>query len=163
MALKLEVEERAPRRQPQQADNNSIDIAPEIASESESDVLIDAADTMEEITFPKPRQRSFLLLPAVMDFSERPDFSSFPRRRTAVEIIATRFTRRIVALQRVLEAPETHAERLARALHKIRKSGELKPVVAPASVPSGLPPEIGILHGEISFELRQALKRWDSS
>lgn len=163
MALKLDVKPKILHLNAPYLDDVSTDAGPETAVESGGDNVGNAPNGIEEITFSKPRQRSFTLLPALIDFSERPDLSNFPGNSISVDVAAKRFSRRIVALQRVLEAPEAHAKRLARALHKIRQSKELKPVVAPTPVPSGLPPEIGILHGGIAFELRNFLKLWDSS
>ncbi|MEO0883786.1 MAG: hypothetical protein AAFY34_13800, partial [Pseudomonadota bacterium] len=125
-----------------------------------------ASETFEDIeqaVFPRARRVRLSLLPPLMDFSERPDFSGFQRARMPVHIAVRRFSRRIIALQRVLDAPEAHAKRLARRLYAIRQSGELTPIVAPGAPPAGLSPEIGILHGGISFELREALVLWDTS
>lgn len=159
MALKLEVEPIRPRSTFTQSNATYGDSAPEASA----DVSLESIGSIEDIDFPKPYQRSFSLLPDPMDFSECPDFSSLSRNTTPVDIAVGRFTRRIAALQRVLEAPEAHAKRLARALNKVRNSEELRPIVIPTAVPSGLAPEIGILHGGIAFELREALKVWDSS
>ncbi|MEO0883511.1 MAG: hypothetical protein AAFY34_12410 [Pseudomonadota bacterium] len=118
---------------------------------------------IEQAVFPKTRRVRLSLLPPLMDFSERPDFSGVQRSPTPVHIAVRRFSRRIIALQRVLDAPEAHAKRLARRLYDLRQSGELTPIVAPGAPPAGLSPEIGILHGGISFELREALKGWASA
>ncbi|MEM6901359.1 MAG: hypothetical protein AAF583_16520, partial [Pseudomonadota bacterium] len=120
-------------------------------------------DGIEEITFPRLRQPSLSLLPPVMDFSEGVDLSQLPRRTTPVHIMARRFSRRIVALQKVLDAPEVHAKRLARSLHRIRKAGEPKPFLVASSFPNGFRPELSLLHVGLTERLRAQLKAWDSS
>ncbi|MEM9844883.1 MAG: hypothetical protein AAF965_08800, partial [Pseudomonadota bacterium] len=78
-------------------------------------------------------------------------------------IMARRFSRRIVALQKVLDAPEAHAKRLARSLHRIRKAGEPKPFLVASSFPNGFKPELSLLHVGLTERLRAQLDLWDSS
>jgi len=99
-------------------------------------------DCVETVEFPEARQRGLSLMPRIIDISERPDFSHLPRVATPIHISTKRFARRIVALQRVLEAPEAHAKRLARHLFKLRKSKESAPVLMPLAIPNGLAREI---------------------
>ncbi|MEM8637095.1 MAG: hypothetical protein AAGF33_19185, partial [Pseudomonadota bacterium] len=120
-------------------------------------------DGVELVAFPRARRASLSLVPQLIDFSERSDLSDLPRNTTPIHIAAKRFSRRIIALQKVLDAPEVHAKRLARHLSKLRKSGEPKPLLMPAAVPTGLPPEIGLLYGGLAHQLRDAIKAWDSS
>ncbi|MEM7661416.1 MAG: hypothetical protein AAF292_04135 [Pseudomonadota bacterium] len=120
-------------------------------------------DGVELVEFPRGRSASLSLVPQLVDFSERPDLSHLPRNTTPTQIAARRFSRRIIALQKVLDAPEAHAKRLARHLSKLRKSGEPKPLLIPTAVPAGLSPEIGLLHGGLAHQLRDALKAWDGS
>ncbi|MEM7663915.1 MAG: hypothetical protein AAF292_16850 [Pseudomonadota bacterium] len=129
------------------------------ATESESEIT----DGVELVAFPRARWASLSLVPQLIDFSERPDLSHLPRNTTPTHIAAKRFSRRIVALQKVLDAPEVHAKRLARHLSKLRKSGEPKPVLTPTSIPTGLSPEIGLLHGGLAHQLQEHLQKWDSS
>ncbi|MEM8636576.1 MAG: hypothetical protein AAGF33_16535 [Pseudomonadota bacterium] len=120
-------------------------------------------DGIEIIEFPRVRQPRLPLLPPVMDFSEVIDLSQLPHRTTPVHIMARRFSRRIVALQRVLDAPEVHAKRLARSLHRIRKAGEPKPFLVTSSFPNGFRPELSLLHVVLTERLRAQLHLWDSS
>ncbi|MEM6412755.1 MAG: hypothetical protein AAF683_14615 [Pseudomonadota bacterium] len=120
-------------------------------------------DSIEIIEFPRLRQPSLSLLPPVMDFSEGADLSQLPHRATPVHIMARRFSRRIIALQKVLDAPEVHARRLARSLHRIRKAGEPKPFLVASSFPNGFRPELSLLHVGLTERLRSQLKAWDSS
>ncbi|MEM8636373.1 MAG: hypothetical protein AAGF33_15510 [Pseudomonadota bacterium] len=120
-------------------------------------------DSIEIIEFPRVRQPSLSLLPPVMDFSEGVDLSQLPRLTTPVHIMARRFSRRIVALQKVLDAPEAHAKRLARSLHRIRKAGEPKPFLVASSFPNGFRPELSLLHVGLTERLRAQLNAWDSS
>ncbi|MEM7661453.1 MAG: hypothetical protein AAF292_04325 [Pseudomonadota bacterium] len=148
MALQLDLDRATPRPAPTK---------PAKVPEPE------ALDGVELVEFPRVRSVSLSLVPQLMDFSERPDLSHLPRNTTPTLIAARRFSRRIVALQKVLDAPEAHAKRLARHLSKLRKSGEPKPLLMPATVPTGLSPEVGLLHGGLTHQLRDALKHWDSS
>ncbi|MEM6412154.1 MAG: hypothetical protein AAF683_11530 [Pseudomonadota bacterium] len=120
-------------------------------------------DNTEEIIFPRVRCASLSLLPPVMDFSEGIDLSQLPRRTTPVHIMARRFSSRIVALQKVLDAPEAHAKRLARSLHRIRKAGEPKPFLVASSFPNGFRPELSLLNVGLTERLRAQLHLWDSS
>ncbi|MEM6411872.1 MAG: hypothetical protein AAF683_10100 [Pseudomonadota bacterium] len=120
-------------------------------------------DVIEEITFPRVRQPSLCLLPPAMDFGEGVDLSQLPQRTTPVHIMARRFSRRIVALQKVLDAPEAHAKRLARSLQRIRKAGEPKPFLVTSSFPNGFRPELSLLHVVLTERLRAQLHLWDSS
>ncbi|MEM8634550.1 MAG: hypothetical protein AAGF33_06195, partial [Pseudomonadota bacterium] len=152
MALDLDLAPVKPRQRP----NVATDDPP----------CEDAAQTPDgiEITaFPRVRQPSLSLLPPVMDFGESVDLSQLPRRTTPVHIMARRFSRRIVALQKVLDAPEVHAKRLARSLHRIRKAGEPKPFLVASSFPNGFRPELSLLHVGLTERLRAQLKAWDSS
>ncbi|MEM8636783.1 MAG: hypothetical protein AAGF33_17590 [Pseudomonadota bacterium] len=119
-------------------------------------------DIIEQITFPRARCPSLSLLPPVMGFSEGVDLSQLPRRMTPVHIMAGRFSRRIVALQKVLDAPEVHAQRLARSLHRIRKAGEPKPFLVASPFPNGFRPELSLLHVGLTERLRAQLKAWAS-
>ena len=128
------------------------------------DLVGEAADGVDHADFPKVCGLGLSLLPSRMEFGKCPDFSQFRCRTTPpIHIAARRFSRRIVALQKVLDAPEAHAKRLARHLFRIRRAGETAPLLGAVSVSSGLPPEIGLLHGGLAMELRDALKGWDSS
>jgi len=127
------------------------------------DNIPETIDGVEIALFPKARQRGLSLMPRIIDISERPDLSHLPRVATPLHISTKRFTRRIVALQEVLEAPEAHAKRLARHLSKLRKSKEPAPVLIPLAIPNGLAPEIGLLSGGLAMRLGDALKSWDSS
>ncbi|MEM6900125.1 MAG: hypothetical protein AAF583_10175 [Pseudomonadota bacterium] len=120
------------------------------------------SDSIEIITFPRLRQPSLSLLPPPMDFGEGIDFSQLPRATTPVHIMARRFSRRIVALQKVLDAPEVHAKRLARSLHRIRKAGEPKPFLVASSFPNGFRPELSLLHVGLTERLRAQLHLWAS-
>ncbi|MEO1406620.1 MAG: hypothetical protein AAFV54_09025 [Pseudomonadota bacterium] len=148
MALQLDLEPPKPRPAP---------------TKSASVPEPETTDGVELVEFPRARSVSLSLVPQLMDFSERPDLSHLPRNTTPAHIAARRFSRRIIALQKVLDAPEAHAKRLARHLSKLRKSGEPKPLLMPTSTPTGLSPEIGLLHGGLAHQLREALKAWDSS
>ncbi|MEM6899844.1 MAG: hypothetical protein AAF583_08745 [Pseudomonadota bacterium] len=121
------------------------------------------SDSIDIITFPKVRCPSLSLLPSPMDFSVGTDLSQLPRRTTPVHIMARRFSRRIVALQKVLDAPEVHAKRLARSLDKIRSAGEPKPFLVASSFANGFRPELSLLHVGLTERLRAQLKTWDSS
>ncbi|MEM8634105.1 MAG: hypothetical protein AAGF33_03935 [Pseudomonadota bacterium] len=120
-------------------------------------------DSIEIIAFPRVRQPSLSLLPSPMDFSVGKDLSQLPRRAMPVHIMARRFSRRVVALQKVLDAPEVHAKRLARSLHRIRKAGEPKPFLVASSFPNGFRPELSLLHVGLTERLRSQLHLWDSS
>ncbi|MEM7006003.1 MAG: hypothetical protein AAF498_08975 [Pseudomonadota bacterium] len=120
-------------------------------------------DGIEIIEFPRLRQPSLSLLPPVMDFGEGVDLSQLPRRTTPVHIMARRFSRRIVALQKVLDAPDVHAKRLARSLHSIRKAGEPKPFLVASSFPNGFRPELSLLNVGLTERQRAQLHLWDSS
>ncbi|MEM8635166.1 MAG: hypothetical protein AAGF33_09345 [Pseudomonadota bacterium] len=125
----------------------------------------DAAQTpngIEIIEFPRVRCPSLSLLPPPMNFSEGVDLSQLPRSTTPVHIMARRFSRRIVALQRVLDAPEVHAKRLARSLHRIRRAGEPKPFLVASSFPNGFRPELSLLHVGLTERLRAQLHLWAS-
>ncbi|MEM7663153.1 MAG: hypothetical protein AAF292_12975 [Pseudomonadota bacterium] len=148
MALQLDLEPPKPRPAPTKSAN---------ASEPEN------SEGVELVAFPQARSVSLSLVPQLIDFSERPDLSDLPKNTTPIHIAAKRFSRRILALQRVLDAPDAHAKRLARHLSKFRTSGEPKPLLMPTAVPAGLSPEIGLLHGGLAYQLHQALKSWDSS
>ncbi|MEM7661736.1 MAG: hypothetical protein AAF292_05770 [Pseudomonadota bacterium] len=148
MALQLDLKPETPRPAPTKSTN-----APEP----------EALDGVELAEFPRARRVNLSLVPQLMDFSERLDFSHLPRHTTPTHIAARRFSRRIIALQKVLDAPDAHAKRLARHLSNLRKSGEPKPLLIPAAVPAGLSPEIGLLHGGLAHQLQDALKHWDSS
>ncbi|MEM7661619.1 MAG: hypothetical protein AAF292_05180 [Pseudomonadota bacterium] len=148
MALQLDLEPAKPRP---------------ASAKSEDTTTPDIIDGVELVEFPTARSASLSMVPQLMDFGERPDLSNLPRKTTPSYIAAKRFSRRIIALKRVLDAPEAHAKRLARHLTKLRKSGEPKPLMTPAAVPAGLSPEIGLLHGGLAHQLRDALKSWDSS
>ncbi|MEO1406037.1 MAG: hypothetical protein AAFV54_06050 [Pseudomonadota bacterium] len=148
MALRLDLEPATVRSAPTKLDN---------ASEPET------PDGVELVAFPQGRSVSLSLVPQLIDFSERPELSHLPRNTMPIHIAAKRFSRRIIALQKVLDAPEAHAKRLAEHLYKLRKSGEPKPLLIPVTVPAGLSPEIGLLYGGLAHQLRDALKAWDSS
>ena len=120
-----------------------------------------ADDSIEITEFPRARSATLALLPRVVSYDLTTDFSAFGSGSGRVSI--KRFRNRIVALQKVIDAPEVHARRLARSLDKIRRAGEPKPLLEPSAVPSGLPAEIGLLHGGLAMELREALEGWDSS
>ncbi|MEM6410877.1 MAG: hypothetical protein AAF683_05025 [Pseudomonadota bacterium] len=120
-------------------------------------------DDIEVIEFPRGRCPSLSLLPPVMNFSGGMDFSQLPRRTTPVHIMARRFSHRIVALQKVIDAPEVHARRLARSLHRIHKAGEPKPFLVASSFPNGFRPELSLLHVGLTERLRSQLDLWDSS
>ncbi|MEM6900659.1 MAG: hypothetical protein AAF583_12900 [Pseudomonadota bacterium] len=152
LALDLDIEPVRPRSKPSAApaDGSCEDVA-------------NTPDGIEEIIFPRVRCASLSLLPPVMDFSEGADLSQLPRRATPVHIMARRFSRRIVALQKVLDAPEVHAKRLARLLHRIREVGEPKPFLVASSFPNGFRPELSLLHVGLTERLRAQLKTWDSS
>ncbi|MEM6899494.1 MAG: hypothetical protein AAF583_06980, partial [Pseudomonadota bacterium] len=149
----------------------NLDLAPvkprRKSSAAPTDVLCEkiaqTPDGIEIIEFPRARCPSLSLLPPVMDFSEGIDLSRLPRRATPVHIMARRFSRRIVALQKVLDAPEVHAKRLARSLQRIRKAGEPKPFLVASSFPNGFRPELSLLHVGLTERLRSQLKGWDSS
>ncbi|MEM7661930.1 MAG: hypothetical protein AAF292_06750 [Pseudomonadota bacterium] len=147
MALKLDLEPAKPHA---------------ASSKSEDTTTPDIIDGVETVEFPRARSASLSLVPKLIDFSERPDLSHLPRNTTPTHVAARRFSRRIIALQKVLDAPEVHAKRLARHLSKLRKSGEPKPLLMPAAMPAGLSPEIGLLHGGLAHQLRDALKGWAS-
>ncbi|MEO1405714.1 MAG: hypothetical protein AAFV54_04395 [Pseudomonadota bacterium] len=151
MALKLDLKPVRPRSTPSKSDD-----AP-------ANKTFEITDGVEIVDFPKAYQRGLTLLPPLVDFGEGTDLSDLPRNTTPTYIKVRRFTRRIVALQKVLDAPEAHAKRLARSLSRCRKSGELKPIIVPSKLPSGLPPEIGLLHGGLTFQLGEALKNLDTS
>ncbi|MEO1476148.1 MAG: hypothetical protein AAFS13_07175 [Pseudomonadota bacterium] len=126
----------------------------------------DAAETINGVEiaqFPKARQRGLSLMPRIIDISKRPDFSHLPRGATPIHMSTKRFARRIIALQKVLDAPEAHAKRLARHLSKLRKPKEPAPVLIPLAIPNGLAPEIGLLSGGLAMRLSAAFKAWDSS
>ncbi|MEM7662330.1 MAG: hypothetical protein AAF292_08760 [Pseudomonadota bacterium] len=148
MALQLDLEPAKPRP---------------ASSKPQDTTTPDIIDGVELVEFPRARSASLSLVPQLVDFSERPDLSHLPRNTTPTHIAAKRFCCRIIALQKVLDAPDAHAKRLARHLSKLSKSGEPKPLLIPAAVPTGLPPEIGLLHGGLAHQLRDALKVWDSS
>ncbi|MEO1475468.1 MAG: hypothetical protein AAFS13_03725 [Pseudomonadota bacterium] len=148
LALEVEWKPKAPRAGQTKPDRED---APE------------TIDGVETVQFPRVCQRGLSLMPRIIDISERPDLSHLPRVATPLHISTKRFTRRIVALQEVLEAPEAHAKRLARHLSKLRKSKEPAPVLIPLAIPNGLAPEIGLLSGGLAMRLGDALKNWDSS
>ncbi|MEO1476383.1 MAG: hypothetical protein AAFS13_08365, partial [Pseudomonadota bacterium] len=147
LALEVEWEPKAPRAVQTKPDPHKI---PE---------TIDGVETVE---FPNARQRGLSLMPRIIDISERLDVSHLPRRSTPIHISTKRFARRIVALQKVLEAPEAHAKRLARHLSKLQKSKEPAPVLIPLAIPNGLAPEIGLLSGGLAMRLGDALEVWAS-
>ena len=97
-----------------------------------------------------------------MDFSGGVDLAQLPRRTPPVRIMARCFSRRIVALQKVLDAPEVHAKRLARSLQRIRKAGEQKPFLVASSFPNGFRPELSLLHVGLTERLGAQLKAWAS-
>ncbi|MEM7662884.1 MAG: hypothetical protein AAF292_11605 [Pseudomonadota bacterium] len=148
MALQLDLEPAKPRSAPTKS-----------ASAPEPETL----DGVELVEFPRARSASLSLVPQLIDFSERPDLSHLPRNTMPTLIAARRFSRRIIALQKVLDAPVAHAKRLARHLSKLRESGEPKPLLIPTAVLTGLSPEIELLHGGLSFQLQEHLQKWDSS
>ncbi|MEM8636718.1 MAG: hypothetical protein AAGF33_17265 [Pseudomonadota bacterium] len=127
-----------------------------------SEYAAESTDSIEEITFPRVRQPSLSFLPPVVDFSEGIDLSELPQRSTPVHIMARRFSRRLVALQKVLDAPEAHAKRLARSLDRIRKAGEPKPFLVASSFPNGFRPELSLLHVGLTERLRAQLHLWAS-
>ncbi|MEO1476390.1 MAG: hypothetical protein AAFS13_08400, partial [Pseudomonadota bacterium] len=134
-----------------------------VQSKPKPNKIPETIDCVEITEFPQARQRGLSLMPRIIDISERPDFSHLPRRGTPIHVSTKRFARRIVALQKVLEAPEAHAKRLARHLSKLRKSKEQAPVLIPLAIPNGLAPEIGLLSGGLAMRLGSAFKAWDSS
>ncbi|MEM8635817.1 MAG: hypothetical protein AAGF33_12645 [Pseudomonadota bacterium] len=154
MALQTDLPPVKPRRTA-----NKIDDTPNVPSPENLSEFSDI--TLAE--FPRVRQPSLTLLPPPMDYSEGVDLSQLPLRNTPVHIMARRFSRRIIALQKVLDAPEAHARRLARALHRIRKAGVPKPVLFAGPFPNGFRPELSLLHVGVNEQLRNALKAWDTS
>ncbi|MEM6900451.1 MAG: hypothetical protein AAF583_11830 [Pseudomonadota bacterium] len=152
LALDLDLEPVRPRSKPSAA---PADAPCEDAAQT--------SNSIEEITFSRVRCPSLSLLPPVMELSEGVDLSQLPRRTTPVHIMARRFSRRIVALQKVLDTPEVHAKRLARSLYRIRKAGEPKPFLVASPFPNGFRPELSLLHVGLTERLRAQLQTWDSS
>ncbi|MEM7660938.1 MAG: hypothetical protein AAF292_01710 [Pseudomonadota bacterium] len=151
MALQLDLDQAEARLTPTKTENNPTSDAPEIIN------------GVELVDFPTVRQRNLSLLPQLINFSEGVDLSDYPRPSTPTHIMARRFSRRIIALQKVLDAPEAYAKRLARTISKFRKAGEPAPLLMSAPLPSGLSPEIGLLYGGVTMELQDCLHKWDTS
>ncbi|MEO0881226.1 MAG: hypothetical protein AAFY34_00720 [Pseudomonadota bacterium] len=149
MALEIELE---PRPRATGADHP---LADPLESKLQSDPGVEIID------FPRASGPRLALLPPLIDFDRDVDFSSFSSPRRTADI--KRFARRLIAIRKVLDAPSAHAKRLARSLGNLERHRELTPVVWPINLPQGLSPEVKLLSGGLTVQLRSALKAWDTS
>ena len=74
-----------------------------------------------------------------------------------------RLIARIVAVQRVLAAPEAHARRLARSLKRLQAKGEPQPMIGPVESAFRLSPELGAIASLLPGMIRAGLESWESS
>ena len=70
---------------------------------------------------------------------------------------------RILALQKILKAPEAAAKRLARTLQRMKAKGEPKPMVGSAAGAFRLSAELGAVSTALPEFIRAALESWESS
>ncbi|KCZ47433.1 hypothetical protein HY3_04475 [Hyphomonas pacifica] len=70
---------------------------------------------------------------------------------------------RILALQKILKAPEAAAKRLARTLQRMQAKGEARPMVGPAAGAFRLSPELGAVATALPGFIRAGLESWESS
>ncbi|MEM9669593.1 MAG: hypothetical protein AAF950_11770 [Pseudomonadota bacterium] len=113
--------------------------------------------------FPRVRTPYLALTPRYRDARPAPDFCGLSRRITYTHILAKRFARQIIAVRKVIDAPETHAKRLAHRLRSMRRAGETAPILLLRTAPRGMSRDLSLIHGALKVQLRTALKAWDSS
>ncbi|MEM9669725.1 MAG: hypothetical protein AAF950_12445, partial [Pseudomonadota bacterium] len=133
------------------------------AAQEPDNTPIQTPDDIEIAHFPRVRLPHLALTPSYGDGRPAPDFSELSRRVTPTHILARRFARRIIAIRKVIDAPEAHAKRLAHRLRIMRVAREPAPILLPQIVPRGMSTELSVIHGALKVELRTALKAWDSS
>ncbi|MEM9573215.1 MAG: hypothetical protein AAF996_17235, partial [Pseudomonadota bacterium] len=134
------------------------------AGASETDnTPIQTPEGIEIAHFPRVRTPHLSLTPGYEDGRAAPDFSELSHRVTPTRILAKRFAQRIIAIRKVIDAPEAHAKRLAHRLRTMRAAREPAPILLPQIVPRGMSTEVAVIHGALKVELRAALKKWDTS
>lgn len=111
--------------------------------------------------FPRAAVRRLALLPRKQAFTGSGPFPD--SLRTSGPVFSDKLRDRVIALQRILAAPEAHAIRLARHLRRIRAAGEPKPYVAPMASAYRLRPELGALSVILPEQLNAAFELWDNS
>ncbi|MEM9669789.1 MAG: hypothetical protein AAF950_12765 [Pseudomonadota bacterium] len=126
-------------------------------------VPTETPEGIEIAHFPRVRTPHLSLTPGYENARPAPDFSQFSRRVTPTRILAKRFAQRIIAIRKVIDAPEAHTKRLAHRLRTMRAAREPAPILLPQIVLRGMSTELSVIHGALKVELRTALKAWDSS
>ncbi|MEO0881725.1 MAG: hypothetical protein AAFY34_03235 [Pseudomonadota bacterium] len=139
------------------------DIPAQSTSQRKEPKPIDLADGVELAEFPRAWTRRLKLMPPVLDGSDIPDFSGSTRKETPHFILAGRFSRRVMALHKVLKSREAYAKRLARSLKASRKRRDAAPPIARLALPDSMRSPLQDLNKTLAVELRSALTVWDSS
>lgn len=125
----------------------------------------DTAAAPDDITvagFPRLSRRRLKLLPARRRFEAAPEFPA-PGLRPAGPVSPLKLMARIAALHTVISDPDAHALRLARSLRRMRKSGEPRPVIAPAESAYRLSPELGAIATLLPTQIHAAFDTWERS
>lgn len=125
----------------------------------------DLPEGVELAIFPRVAQYCFTLMPAaqapVQTGEVRDSSGSSPGQSGPV---STRpLIGRILALQRILNAPEAAARRLARTLERMKARGEPRPVVGQSVSAYRLSAELGAAAAALPGLVRAALETWESS
>ena len=118
---------------------------------------------VEDVTHTYPAlaaPRRLLLAGRAVDPCAAPPFGLFPCSFRAGPVPAAPVFARIIALHRVLAAPEAHARRLARTLARWKKKGEPRPVCLPVAGAYRLRPELGLIASALPGLVTAALGSW---
>jgi len=90
-------------------------------------------------------------------------FADLPRVYRSGPVPAGPVFARIIALHRVLAAPQAHAHRLARTLERLKRKGEPRPSCLPVAGAYRLRPELGMVASALPGLVNAGLESWNDT
>ena len=121
---------------------------------------------VEDVTHTYPAlaaPRRLRLAGRAVDPCAAPPFGLFPCSFRAGPVPAAPVFARIIALHRVLAAPEAHAKRLARTLDRLKRQGEPRPSCLPVAGAYRLRPELGLVASALPGLVNARLESWNDT
>tara|TARA_R110002050_G_scaffold179856_1_gene313404 strand:- start:184 stop:816 length:633 start_codon:yes stop_codon:yes gene_type:complete len=118
---------------------------------------------VEDVTHTYPAlaaPRRLRLAGRAVDPCSASPFGLFPCAFRTGPVPAAPVFARIIALHRVLVAPEAHARRLARTLDRLKRKGEPRPSCLPVTGAYRLRPELGLVASALPGLVNAGLESW---